>query len=98
MGGIIAGEAVIGELRPDRIALVIADAWHGQGLGRRLLEFLLEHARDAGAREAEGVVLAINRPMLRLAASVGFSLKADPEDATIVRIRRRLDDANDLSL
>jgi hypothetical protein len=32
--------------------------------------------------------------MLRLAGSVGFSLKADPEDATIVRMRRKLDDAN----
>ena len=76
------------------VALVIADAGHGQGLGRRLLELLLEHARDAGAREAEGVVLATNRPMLQLAGSVGFSLKADPQNATIVRIRRRLDDAD----
>jgi acetyltransferase len=76
------------------VALVIADAWHGKGLGRRMLELLLQHARDAGVREAEGVVLATNRPMLRLAGSVGFSLKADPEDATIVRMRRKLDDAN----
>ena len=76
------------------VALVIADAWHGKGLGRRLLELLLDHAWDAGAREAEGVVLATNRPMLRLADSAGFSLKADPEDATIVRICRGLDDAN----
>jgi acetyltransferase len=76
------------------VALVIADAWHGKGLGRRMLELLLQHARDAGVREAEGVVLATNRTMLRLAGSVGFSLKADPEDATIVRMRRRLDDAN----
>jgi len=76
------------------VALVIADAWHGKGLGRRMLELLFQHARDAGVWEAEGVVLATNRPMLRLAGSVGFSLKADPEDATIVRMRRKLDDAN----
>ena len=76
------------------VALVIADAWHGKGLGRQMLELLLQHARDAGVREAEGVVLATNRPMPRLAGSVGFSLKADPEDATIVRMRRKLDDAN----
>jgi acetyltransferase len=71
-------------------ALVIADAWHGQGLGRRLLELLLEHGKDSGVRGLEGIVLAVNRPMLHLASSLGFSLKTDPEDATIVRIRRTL--------
>src|SRR6266576_3996171 len=40
------------------VALVLADAWQGQGLGRRLLETLLEHAASAGIREALGTVLA----------------------------------------
>src|SRR5207302_5615991 len=54
------------------VALVLADAWQGQGLGRRLLATLLEHAQGAGVREAVGVVLAINKAMLRLARSMGF--------------------------
>ena len=72
------------------IALVLADAWQGQGLGRRLLATLLEHARSAGVREAVGLVLATNVAMLRLAHSLGFSLSAEPGDATVVRIRRDL--------
>jgi acetyltransferase len=76
------------------VALVLADAWQGQGLGRRLLDTLLEHAASAGIREAVGVVLATNVPMLRLARSRGFAVTAEPEDATVMRIRRDLQTMN----
>jgi acetyltransferase len=76
------------------VALVLADAWQGQGLGRRLLETLLEHAASAGIHEAVGVVLATNVAMLRLARSLGFAVTAEPEDATVMRIRRDLQTVN----
>jgi GNAT superfamily N-acetyltransferase len=72
------------------IALVLADAWQGRALGRRLLATLLEHAQTAGIREAVGVVLATNKAMLRLARSMHFAVTAEPGDATVVRIRRDL--------
>ena len=72
------------------VALVLADAWQGQGLGRRLLATLLEHAQGAGVLEAVGVVLAANKAMLRLARSMGFAMSAEPGDATVVHIRRDL--------
>jgi len=72
------------------IALVLADAWQGRALGRRLLATLLEHAQAAGVREAVGVVLATNKAMLRLARSMHFAVTAEPGDATVVRIRREL--------
>ena len=73
------------------LALVVADAWQGQGLGRRLLETLLERVRIAGVREAAGVVLATNKTMLRLARSMGFAVTAEPGDATVMRISRDLE-------
>jgi acetyltransferase len=76
------------------VALVLADAWQGQGLGRRLLATLLEHAQTAGVREAVGVVLATNAPMLRLARSMGFTVAREPGDATVMRIRRDLRPVN----
>jgi acetyltransferase len=76
------------------IAIVVGDAWQGQGLGRRLLATLLEHAKGAGVREAVGIVLATNKAMLRLARSMGFSATAEPGDATVMRIRRDLRNAN----
>ena len=63
-------------------------SWQGQGLGRRLLATLLEHAQGAVIREAVGVVLATNRAMLGLARSMGFAVSAEPGDATVMRIRR----------
>ena len=72
------------------IALVIADAWQGRGVGHRLLDTLIEHAKGAGVHALEGIVLATNKAMLRLARSLGFGVSAEPGDATVVRIRRNL--------
>ena len=72
------------------IALVVADAWQRKGLGRRLLETLLEHAASAGITEATGVVLSTNVAMLRLARSMGFAVRPEPGDATVRRISRQL--------
>jgi acetyltransferase len=72
------------------VALVIADAWQRLGLGRRLLATLIEHAQSAEVQQIVGVVLATNVAMLRLARSMGFSVNAEPGDATVRRIRRDL--------
>ena len=72
------------------MALVLADAWQGQGLGRRLLATLIEHAQAAGVREMVGLVLADNKGMLRLARGMGFAPSPDPEDPLLVRITRDL--------
>ena len=81
------GRYVVDALKSSaEVALVLADAWQGQGLGRRLLE----HAQTAGVREAVGVVLATNKAMLRLARSMHFAVTPEPGDATVVRIRRDL--------
>jgi acetyltransferase len=76
------------------VALVITDAWQGRGLGRRLLATLTEHAHSAGVQQVVGVVLATNKAMLRLARSMGFSVNAEPGDATVLRIRRDLEAGN----
>jgi acetyltransferase len=85
------GRYVVDELKSSAdVALVLADAWQGQGLGRRLLEMLLKHAASAGISEAVGVVLATNVAMLHLARSMGFAVNPEPEDATVRRISRHL--------
>ena len=67
-------------------ALVVADAWQGRGIGRKLMEKLVEIARTRGLEEMFGDVLATNRPMLRLARALGFELSPNPEDATVTRL------------
>ena len=76
--------------RSADIALVVADAWQGKGLGRRLLAMLLEHAAASRIAEVVGNVLSTNIAMLGLARSMGFSVRPEPGDATLRRIGRRL--------
>ena len=90
----VARYVVDAAMKSAEIALVVADTWQRQGLGRRLLETLLEHARSAGVNEAVGIVLANNVPMLRLVRSMGFTESAEPDDATVLRIRRELQTLN----
>ncbi len=93
------GRYVVAPTKPTaEFALVIADARQGQRLGRRLLEALLEHAQEAGVSELEGIVLATNRAMLSLAGSLGFTASAEPSDATVVRVRRLLQPAQQQSI
>lgn len=62
-------------------AIVIADAWQGHGLGRALMELLIDGARRHGLRTLVGSILAVNAPMRALAAAVGFTLDVDLDDA-----------------
>ncbi len=54
-------------------ALVVGDAHQRQGLGRHLMQRLIEIARERGVRQLTGVILRENEPMLALMASLGFS-------------------------
>lgn len=72
-------------------AIAIADQYGRAGLGRTLMTALIDTARRRGLKEMEGFVLAANKPMLQLAARLGFSISADPEDRTVCICRLRLD-------
>ena len=72
-------------------AVAVADAWHGKGVGRRLMERLIETAAGRGLTRIEGEVLAGNRAMLGLMERLGFSRKRDPEDPGVVLVSRALE-------
>ena len=66
-------------------AIVVADAWQGRGIGRRLLEELIDAARSHGLKRLYGDILALNQPMLKLLRKLGFSIGRNPDDATLTR-------------
>jgi acetyltransferase len=74
------------------VAIVVADAWQGKGLGRRLLVRLLDIARSRGIRRFEGEMLSENLPIRNLLASMGFSFRRDPEGGDIVLFERTFPD------
>ena len=61
-------------------SLVVADDFTGKGLGSRLMESIMEVAREKGLTEIEGLVLAKNPGMLKLMKSLGFSVKPFADD------------------
>ena len=61
-------------------SLVVADAYAGQGLGTRLMLSIMDVAREKGLQEIIGLVLTHNNGMLKLMRSLGFEIKAYPED------------------
>src|SRR4029077_11151013 len=63
----------LAECAGGEIALVVADPLQGFGVGRELMQRLLDHARGASLPVLHGLVRGGNRAMLRLAASFGFS-------------------------
>lgn len=76
-------------LEPDggcEFAIVVADAWQGCGIGRRLLQQLIEAARAAGVTRITGLVLSTNAGMLRFARALGFTARREPDDATLTRV------------
>lgn len=74
------------------IAITIADAWQGCGLGRLLLERVIHAARRNDVRRLTGDVLAANARMLALARRFGFRVEPHPEGGVLRRIVRDLDD------
>jgi acyl-CoA synthetase (NDP forming)/GNAT superfamily N-acetyltransferase len=69
------------------IAILVDDAWQGEGIGSLLIEHLAAVARRAGIQELVGDVLASNVTMLRASASLapGIARQHD-EDPSVVRI------------
>jgi GNAT superfamily N-acetyltransferase len=71
----------LAECAGGEIALVVADPLQGFGVGRELMQRLLDHARGASLPVLHGLVRDGNRAMLRLAASFGFRARpsGDPD-------------------
>jgi acetyltransferase len=87
-GDLVETERVIGVSRyitnPDQssceFSLLVADDFAGKGIGSRMMESIMEVARDKGLTEIDGLVLANNPNMLKLMRSLGFSVKSFEED------------------
>ncbi len=55
-------------------AIVVRDAYQRRGIGTKLMEALIQAARDRHVRQITGHVLAANPGMLRFAESIGFEI------------------------
>jgi len=80
----IAGGRIVAGHEPGtwEFALLVGDAWQGQGVGKQLLTALIEEAERRNVRRLIGNISVDNRPMLRLARKKGFSIARDTGDTS----------------
>ena len=81
----------LGEVRtltdPDNTvaeyAVVVRSDVKGAGLGRKLMEKMIDYCRARGIRTFAGQVLRENRRMLALVETLGFHRKYEPDDTSV---------------
>jgi acetyltransferase len=81
-------------INPDgescEFALVVSDQWQHKAIGHRLMGSLIDAARSKGLKTMEGEVLVSNHNMLKLVATLGFTIASSREDPSIKRITKVL--------
>jgi acetyltransferase len=87
----VARVAVDPDADSGEFAIVVADAWQNRGVGKRLMCELLRAARALGLKEVWGDILASNRRMSALMASLGFTMRASPDDPLLWRAVKVID-------
>jgi acetyltransferase len=68
------------DYKKAEFAVLVASRLKGKGLGRRLMQHLIDYATAEGVSELTGTVLAENQTMLDFCARLGFAISEDPED------------------
>jgi acetyl coenzyme A synthetase (ADP forming)-like protein len=81
----IVGHAMYVEIQPRKaeLALAVADAYQGRGLGTILLGQLAEAAAEAGLDVLEAVVRPENHTMLHMLRESGFPVRARSEPGEV---------------
>jgi acetyltransferase len=69
-------------------AVVIADKYQGKGLGIKLVDMLIEVAREKGVESIYGIIMSENLDMIKLCEKLGFSIRREQENV-IAELRIR---------
>lgn len=62
--------------------MFVRDDYQKMGIGRQLMQVMIDIAGEKGLWEISGVVLSDNKKMLALCRSMGFQTKREPEGIT----------------
>ena len=71
-------------------AVVVADEWQEHGLGAKLMQALISHAKSRGIKRIHGSVLKDNSDMLQFVKGLGFEVTADPDDSSVILVNKYL--------
>jgi acetyltransferase len=74
------------DLETAEYAIAVDRSMGGLGLGRTLLQKIIDYAKERGIRKLFGEVLRENDRMLKLNEKMGFTIHRDPDDPSLVRV------------
>lgn len=92
-GGRIVGDAryvANPGARSCELGIVVADDWHHTGVAQLLMQALVRAAQARGFETMAGLVLADNGEMLDFVRELGFEAQPSDQDASLVRIVKKL--------
>jgi len=72
-------------------AVVVADEWQGYGLGTLLMQRLIECASANGINRLVGITQRRNSGMVNLARKLGYDVRTDPDDSTLLRLEKSIE-------
>jgi len=64
----------------------VGDQWQGQGLGSRLMDYVVSVAKDMRLEKIYGYVMAENRKMLNMIEKKGFKTEPLDEETVIATL------------
>ena len=64
-------------------AVVVADKYQGKGLGIKLVDMLIDVAREKSVETIYGIVMSENVKMIRLCEKLGFSTRREQDDVVV---------------
>lgn len=71
------------ETKSAEYAVVVGDPWQHKGLGRHLMDRIIEVAKQRGVKRLFGPVLRENASMLELVKELGFTVRDTTEPAVV---------------
>ncbi len=59
-----------------RLSFIVADPWQGQGLGSKMVDYMIEICRDKQLEKISAVMLPDNYRAIKLFQEMGFTIES----------------------
>lgn len=69
--------------KKGEFAVVVSDKYQAKGLGIKLVDMLIEVAKEKGVESIYGIIMAENLKMIRLCEKLGFTTKREHDDVLV---------------
>jgi acetyltransferase len=69
--------------KKGEFAVVVSDNYQAKGLGIKLIDMLIEVAKEKGVESIYGIIMGENLKMIRLCEKLGFTTKREHEDVLV---------------